>query len=153
MLSDSLIASQSEKWTRIPFKLEWLLALLCNTAQQRYCRHAGVRRPSVKPIFSETVVHTNTKFCGYVPANNISRPYFVLFFKHFNFWFYTKFGWTPMKFVGGIETSSCIWSCVKKISKCHNFWQIAKKVTACMIMIPCIKVWMNQIKIGRGAEV
>ena len=33
------------------------LALLCATAQQSYCRHAVVRRPSVKPVFSEPVKH------------------------------------------------------------------------------------------------
>ncbi len=45
------------------------LALLCATAQQSYCRHAGVRRPSssvVRPssvdiVFSETVKRIDTK--------------------------------------------------------------------------------------------
>ena len=44
--------------------------------------------------------------------------------------------------VGEIENSSCICSCVKKISKkkCHNFgnfWPIAKKVIACMYVHVC----------------
>ena len=45
----------------------------------------------------------------------------------------TKFGLTLMKLMGENENSICVWSCVKKTSKCHNFcnfWQIAKKVTA-----------------------
>ncbi len=46
---------------------EWFLALLCATAQQSYCRHTGVRRPSViRPsvdiVFSETVKWIDTKF-------------------------------------------------------------------------------------------
>ncbi len=37
-----------------------VLALVCATEQQSYCRHAGVRRPparpsSIKPVFSEAV--------------------------------------------------------------------------------------------------
>ncbi len=43
------------------------LALLCATAQQSYCRHAGVRRPSssvvrqsVDIVFSETVKWIDT---------------------------------------------------------------------------------------------
>ncbi len=38
------------------------LALLCATAQQSYCHHAGVRRPSVDIVFSETVKWIDTKF-------------------------------------------------------------------------------------------
>ncbi len=40
----SLISAQLDI---IMFKM--FLALLCATAQQSYCRHAGVRRPSVRP--------------------------------------------------------------------------------------------------------
>ncbi len=56
--------------------------------------------------------------------------------------------------VGKIENSSCTWSCVKNISKCHNFcnfWQITKKkATACMIMIPCKKFGWNLMKTVEG---
>ncbi len=67
----------------------------------------------------------------------------------------TKFGWTPMKNVGEIENSSCIWSCVKKISKCHNFckfWQIAIISDSLYGYDILYKVRMNRMKIGRGAE-
>ncbi len=45
------------------------LALLYGIIQQSYCRHTGVRRllvrrPSVKPIFSETVKRIKAKFWG-----------------------------------------------------------------------------------------
>ncbi len=46
------------------------LALLCATAQQSYCRHAGVRRPSVKPVFSEPVKQINAKFGTKVPFHD-----------------------------------------------------------------------------------
>ncbi len=68
---DSIIA---KGWWNI-----WFLALLCATAQQSYCRHAGVRRPSVKPVFSEPVRYINAKFVGKVPFHHISRPFFFLF--------------------------------------------------------------------------
>ena len=42
----------------IDYGLPPFLALLCATEQQSYCRHAGVRRPSVRPsvdiVFSDT---------------------------------------------------------------------------------------------------
>ncbi len=65
------------------FALVFLLALLCATAQQSYCRHVGVRRPSVcrpsvKPVFSEPVRHINAKFGGKVPFHHISRPFLDL---------------------------------------------------------------------------
>ncbi len=71
------------------------LALLCATAQQSYCRHAGVRRPSVcrpsvKPVFSEPVRHIKAKFGGKVPLHHISRP-FSLFFKILHFCFFYDF--------------------------------------------------------------
>ncbi len=64
------------------------LALLCATAQQSYCRHAGVRRPSVKPVFSEPVKHINAKFGGKVPFDHISRPFF---FQNFAFCIFLRF--------------------------------------------------------------
>ncbi len=42
------------------------LALLCATKQQSYCRHAGVRRLSIKPVFSETDKQIDAKFGGKV---------------------------------------------------------------------------------------
>ncbi len=36
----------------------------------------SVRRPSVKPVFSETVKQINAKFCGKVAIHHISRPFF-----------------------------------------------------------------------------
>ncbi len=42
------------------------LALLCATTQQSYCRHDGVCRPSVKPVFSEPVKQI-AKFGGKLP--------------------------------------------------------------------------------------
>ena len=69
--------------------LSSFFALLCATAQQSYCRHAGVRRPlpvrsSVKHIFSETGMWINTKFCGIVHVHHISRL-LVSKFKSFEF--------------------------------------------------------------------
>ncbi len=68
------------------------LALLCATAQQSYCRHAGVRRPSsvrhpsvlpsVKPVFSETDKQINAKF-GRNVSFTISPDHF--FFQNFAF--------------------------------------------------------------------
>ncbi len=74
------------------------LALLCATAQQSYCRHAGVRRPSsvvrpssVKPVFSEPVKQINAKFGGKVPFHHISRPLFCSFSKFVIFDFFYDF--------------------------------------------------------------
>ncbi len=39
----------------------YLLALLCATAQQSYCHHAGICHASIKLIFSETVKRINAK--------------------------------------------------------------------------------------------
>ncbi len=64
---------------------ECFLALLCATTQQSYCSQAGVRRrssvrrPSVKPVFSEPVKHIDAKFGGKVPFDHISRPFFFVF--------------------------------------------------------------------------
>ncbi len=74
------------------------LALLCATAQQSYCRHAGVRRPSVRPssivrrpsvklMFSEPIKQINAKFGGKVPFHHISRPFFFCFSKFRIFYF------------------------------------------------------------------
>ncbi len=41
-------------------------------------RLSSVVRPSIKPIFIETVMRINTKFGGKLPAQNISRPFFLL---------------------------------------------------------------------------
>ncbi len=61
------------------------LALLCATAEQSYCRHAGVRhpssvvrRPSVKPVFSEPFKQINAKFGEKMPIHHISRPFLAL---------------------------------------------------------------------------
>ncbi len=45
-------------------------------------------RPSVKPIFSETMKRINTKFCGKVPIHHLPRPFF---FKSLLFLFLTMF--------------------------------------------------------------
>ncbi len=45
------------------------LALLCATAQQSYCRHAGVRRPSVKPVFKTQTRHADYNIL--YPVNNL----------------------------------------------------------------------------------
>ncbi len=50
-----------------------VLALICVTTQQSYCRHAGFCRPSVKSVFSDPVKQINAKFGGKVP-----------FFTHFS---------------------------------------------------------------------
>ena len=39
---------------------------------------SSVRRPSVKPVFSEPVKHINAKFGGKVPFHHISRPYMCI---------------------------------------------------------------------------
>ncbi len=60
-----------------------------------------------------------------------------------------------MKIVGEIENSSCIRSCIKKISKCHNFCnfgQIAKKSDSLYDYNTLYKVWMNRMKSGRGEK-
>ena len=51
------------------------LALFCATVQQSYCRHAAVRRPGVKPVFSEPAKEINAKFGGkvHVPFHHISK--------------------------------------------------------------------------------
>ncbi len=67
------------------------LALLCATAQQSYCRHAGVRRPSVKPVFSELVMQINAKFGGKVPFHHISRSFFLFVFQNFAFLIFYEF--------------------------------------------------------------
>ena len=68
----------------------------------------------------------------------------------------TKFEWTPVKLVGEIENSSCTWFCVKEISKCHNFLEFLgdnqKKNGSLYDYDTLYKVWMNQMKIGSGAE-
>ena len=79
------------------------LARLCATAQQSYCPHAGVRRPSssfrrsLDIVFSDTTewITVNAKFGGQVPMHHISRSFFFcfvfLFFKILNFWLFTNF--------------------------------------------------------------
>ena len=58
-----------------------------------------------------------------------------------------KFGWSPMKIVAEIALGkySSIWSSLRNISKCHNF---CRKVTACMIIIHCIKFGWIGWKMG-----
>ncbi len=64
------------------------LALLCATIKQSYCRHAGVRRPSVrpparhlsvKPVFSESVKRIISHFCVRLPFRYIFRQFFLIF--------------------------------------------------------------------------
>ncbi len=66
-----------------------LLALLCATARQSYCRQAGVRRPSVrpsvKPIFSEP----SSEFWGKSTCPYFSQNTFLLFKLFFFFYFFT----------------------------------------------------------------
>ncbi len=46
----TVCTNHTKKRTRRPQGKHYqFLALLCATAQQSYCRHAGVRRPSVRP--------------------------------------------------------------------------------------------------------
>ena len=65
--------------------LRIVLALLCATAQESYCRHAGVRspsvrRPSLKPVCSETVKQIKIKFWEKLPVHHhISRLFFFVF--------------------------------------------------------------------------
>ncbi len=89
--SCSCQAGRQGPWTSgLPF-----LALLCATAQQSYCRHAGVRpsvrRPSVKPVFSEPVMQINAIFGGKVPFLHISRTFFFFFFQNFAFLIFYDF--------------------------------------------------------------
>ena len=66
------------------------LAVLCATAQRSYCRHAGVRRPSAKPVFSEPVKQINVKFGGKVSFHHTFRRFFFVL-KTLNFGFLTMF--------------------------------------------------------------
>ncbi len=61
--------------TRAPSPMVLLLALL--DCVNRACRGAGVRYPSVKHVFSETVKEINAKFCGKVAIHIISRNIFL----------------------------------------------------------------------------
>ncbi len=63
-----------------------LLPLLCATAQQSYCHHAGVRRPSVKLVFSETVKRIKAKFWWKPTCPPYLRTLFVFYI--FDFFFY-----------------------------------------------------------------
>ncbi len=89
----------------VQFQVCWrfaFLALLCATAQQGYCRHAGVCGPSsvrlsvvrslsVKPVFSELIKQINATFGGSVPFHHISMPFFfqnfafLIFYDFFSF--------------------------------------------------------------------
>ena len=57
----------------------YILALLCATTHQSYCRHTGVRPSSVKPDFSEAVKQINTTFGGIAPFHHNSKPFFFCF--------------------------------------------------------------------------
>ncbi len=66
------------------------LALLFATAQQSYCLHAGVRRPSVKAVFSETVNALTPNFVKRC-LSTISPDhvfFFVAVFQNFYFFYF-----------------------------------------------------------------
>ncbi len=63
-----------------------LIDLLCAIAQQSYSRHAGIRRPSIKPLYSEIVKRIKAKFWG----KSTCPPHLqtiLLFFKIYIFFF------------------------------------------------------------------
>ena len=56
------------------------------SAQQSYCRHAGVRRPSVNSVFREPLKQINAKFGGRY-LFTISPDHFFFKILHFNFFY------------------------------------------------------------------
>ncbi len=65
--------------------------MLCGTAQQSYCSHAGIRCLSVNPVFSETVKRINAQ-CWETAWETTCPPYlqtlnvfFFLKFQNFDF--------------------------------------------------------------------
>ncbi len=68
---------------------KWFSARLSATAQQSYCRHVGVR-PSVKPVFSETIKRINAKFWDKLPVHHIAKLFFFCF-QNFKLWSFLRF--------------------------------------------------------------
>ena len=72
------------------------LALLCATAHQSYVvtRASVVCRPSVKPVFSETVEQINAKFGGmerYLFTISPEHYFFIFVFQNFAFLIFYDF--------------------------------------------------------------
>ncbi len=80
----------SQQLSDFIFEWVWFLALLCATAQQSNCRHAGVRRPSparpsvVRPsnlFYQKPWKWNKAKYLGKLPVHHISRLLFCCFSK------------------------------------------------------------------------
>ncbi len=73
-----LRAKETVKLTHSIVSSAWL-------CQQRHCRGAGIRHPSVNSGFSETAAWIQAKFCRKLLIRQISRPFFL--FKFYDFIF------------------------------------------------------------------